>query len=238
MKTTNRFQAGGTAAIDEVSMTIASYLERQCALHGIRRGRIPSLLGYANSSKALRRYDAFVGGDYHDATMVERLRACPAFSGEEFEQALATSIAEQQRDREERARSDDLRRRAAFVPHILVEHERTRPEHPLFMIALLGIDHFKRIDLPTEVRREKDIHTFLGQCREHIAGVMQEGTTSQVVRGPFGRPVAFVCRFTYDLSFVFELATGSFTDVRYQAPFRPHAEVSINNKPFPKGLLS
>ena len=219
-------------------MTIASYLEGRCSLHDIRRGSIPSLLGLKNSSKALRRYDAFVSGEYHDADMLDRIRGSPLLYGTGFEEALAFSIAAQKHEREEQALHMELRRRRSFVRHIHVEHERTRPEHPFFVIAMLGIDHFKRIDLPREAHATTDVRRFLELCSTTIRTVSEEGIAPQVQRGPFGAPVAFVCRFTYDISFIYDVASASFNDVRTVAPFAHKATLQLHGNIIPPTLFS
>lgn len=80
---------------------VAQYLQMRCETQGIRRGAIPQLLGYSNSNKALRRYDAFLAGAFDDAEMLSRLRSCSQLVGDGFEQALAESIAEQKLDSRE-----------------------------------------------------------------------------------------------------------------------------------------
>ncbi|MFM7775433.1 MAG: hypothetical protein ACKO9V_11450 [Candidatus Kapaibacterium sp.] len=114
-----------------------------------------------------------------------------------------------------------------------MEHERTRPEHPFFVIAMLGIDHFKRIELPPEAQSTEDIIGFQTMCREVIDRIMSEGAAPQVVRGPFGRPARFVCRFTYETSLVFDISADAFTEVRHAPPPEQRVTQTINNKPFP-----
>lgn len=218
-------------------MNIALFLERQCALNDIRRGQLPSILGYKNSSKALRRFDAFVAGNYHDADMLQRLRASLLLNAEGFEESLAFSIAEQRREREERERCEELRARREFVPHLYAMHERNRPEHPFFAIAFLGINTFKRLDLPEQLHSCTDLQEFLQACREAINRVMSGRSRSLLLAGPFGKAIAFECRFTYDVSVIFDLQTQSFTGIRHSTPSNERAIVTFNNKQFPTRFM-
>jgi hypothetical protein len=218
-------------------MNIALFLERQCALNDIRRGQLPSILGYKNSSKALRRFDAFVAGNYHDADMLQRLRASLLLCGEGFEEALAFSIAEQRREREERECCEELRARREFIPHLYAMHERNRPEHPFFAIAFLGINTFKRLDLPEQLHTCTDLQEFLHACREAINQVMSNHSRSLLLAGPFGKAIAFECRFTYDISVIFDLQTQSFTGIQHSNPSNKKAVVTLKNKPFPMRFI-
>ena len=218
-------------------MNIVQYLQQQCETHKIRRGAIPQLLGYSNPNKALKRYDAFLAGAYDDADILARLRACNVLAGVGFEQALAESIAQQELERRERALAQELKDRQSFVPHLYAEHEKRIPEHPFFAIAFLGINHFKRIDVPEEIMQIEDAGQRLWAVKEFIDNLVDAYEELRVLGGPFGKVLRFLFRDTYDVAYVYDINERAYTDVRTSAPPEQRATLTVNSKPFPKGLL-
>ncbi len=218
-------------------MTIDQYLEKEWTAHGIARGRIPALLGFSNPNKALRRYDAFLAGAFDDADMLSRLRSCSLLAGDGFDQALAESIAKQELERRERALEQELKDRRSFVPHLYAEHEKRIPEHPFFAIAFLGINHFKRIDVPEEIMNIEDTGQRLLAVKEFIDNLVDAYMELRVLGGPFGKVLRFLFRDTFDVAYVYDINERAYTDVRTSAPPEQRVSLTINKTPLPKWPL-
>ena len=164
-------------------MQLHEYLAQQCAQHKIRRGAIPSLLHLSNANKVLRRYDALLHGDLSDADLVERIRACPLLAGEHFEEVLDDTRRYVEACRKERLLADELRARAAFTPHLWVVPENKIPS-PIFVVAMLGVETFKRFEIPEEIgslSNPGDILIALGSMLE------ERCSDRAYMASPFGR---------------------------------------------------
>lgn len=217
MKTTNRFRAGGNAANDEAHMNIKQYLERQCALHGIRRGDIPRLLGYTNRSKALRRFDRFVAWNWFDESFAKRIRTCPQLAGDDLDLIRAELAQKERVDRKEQVRAETLRRRYNFVPHIWFEHERELPR-PLFIVAQHGEEPFRRFDLPEGFTEDHPAALILFEIPTLLMKILSEQQDCIQLHGPFGKAVSAIYRDTYDHGYVFDLTTLECIGERHEAP--------------------
>jgi hypothetical protein len=100
---------------------------------------------------------------------------------------VLTAAEEEQRIRE------DAAERASFSPHLwaMVEHE---IGHPIFLVALVGQDTYRRIDLPEGIEKmnDKQQATLVGRiARIHF--IQKRGDA-----GPFGKIVGYVYRHTFD----------------------------------------
>lgn len=217
MTTTNRFQAGGNAAIDEVTMEIKQYLERQCQRNTLRRCDIPGLLGYRNIPKALRRYDAFVNGNITDEWLANRIRCCPVLAGDDFDLALAHTAHRQMVDRKEQGFQKELRRRLSFTPHLWFEHENFLPR--MFRpVAQRGEEFFRRLDLPPEMDRSLPFEVLLLELRPLLKEFITRNPNHHLLHGLFGKAVSVVFRDTYDHGYVLNLETFDVIDERHTAP--------------------
>lgn len=205
-------------------MLLHTYLARQCATHGIRRGQIPELLQLSNVNKALRRFDALVAGGLHDEDLIDRIRRCEPLGGDAFEEALAETRHQIAVDEQERALHEELQRRAAFRPHLWVIHENRVPS-PIFVVAMLGIDRFKRIELPDEIAAL----THTGHIMMEIASMLNERLKDpKYLSSPFGKPKQILYRDAYDHSYVYDVAERRFTDEQHKHP--PIDRVSMGRK--------
>lgn len=113
-------------------------------------------------------------------------------------------------DRHEQERADEHRARNAFVPHIHAIHERRIPEHPFFVIAMLGIDHFKRVDLPRNILGMPTIGEQLLAVWELMDHICTSQDYHRITRGPFGRATTLLFRDTYDHAYVYDVDTQRF----------------------------
>lgn len=198
-------------------MDIKQYLERQCALNNIRRGEIPKLLGYANQTKALRRYDTFVGGSIDDELLANRIRACPELAGQDFDVVLAHTAHMQHVNRREQMFNEELRKRHAFVPHVWFEHERKYPS-PIFVVAMFGEEHFRKLDLPEEMQSFYLTAGWVFDVRSIVKDFIESNSTHRLLQGPFGRAVRVIIRDTYDHGFVYDVDTLELIEERFSAP--------------------
>lgn len=177
---------------------------------GLRRSDVPELLGYArsrNTAKCLRRFDAVCDGDVSDLDMVQRI-VTSVLGTPEVVSILALVRRMQEIDRRERAHASELKARRAFVPHVLVVHERTVPDHPFFIVAVLGVDHFKRIDLPDYILSITDPSARMDAVAGLLAAVQHSDAYARVLDGPFGPARQFLYRDAFDHAWVFDLAAA------------------------------
>ena len=206
-------------------MLLHAYLAQQCATHSIRRGHIPALLRLTNANKALRRYDALLAGGLDDADLLARIRACPPLAGDSLDVAIADTRRACEVNRREAELARELKRRAAFQPHLWVVHERSRPS-PIFVVAMYGIDVFKRVDLPQEIARM----SHAGARLVAIASMLRSGLQQQdYFCSPFGRPVQVLYRDTYVHSYVFDVESQRFTHELHAPPPLGSARLTIGN---------
>lgn len=198
-------------------MDIKQYLERQCAFNNIRRGQIPHLLGYANAAKALRRYDAFVGGNITDEEFAGRIRSCGILAGAGFDEALGHTAHIQLVNRKERLFTEELRKRNEFVPHVWFEHERSYPS-PIFVVAMLGEEHFRKLDLPEEMQSFYLSAGWAFDVRSIVRDFIDSYPRHRLLQGPFGKAVRCIIRDTYDHGFVYDIATLELIGEYHTAP--------------------
>ena len=210
-------------------MDIKQYLERQCALNNVRRGQIPSLLGYINAAKALRRYDAFVSGALDDEELANRIRACVQLAGSGFDEALAQTAHVQRVNRREQLFAEELRKRYAFVPHVWFEHERSYPS-PIFVVAMFGEEHFRKLDLPEEMRSFYLTSGWVFDIRSIVKDFIECNPTHRLLRGPFGRAVRVIIRDTYDHGFVYDVDTLELIEERFSAPKTGRITTTVGRK--------
>ena len=213
-------------------MHLHAYLAQQCAQYKIRRGVIPSLLHFSNENKALRRYDALLRGNLSDADLIERIRACPLLAGEHFDEALEETRRYVDASRKERLLADELRARAAFTPHLWVVPENKIPS-PIFVVAMLGVETFKRFEIPEEIAslsNPGDILIALGsmlkeRCRDRA-----------YMASPFGRAVQVLYRDTFDHSYVYDIEQQCWIDELFTCPPSGQTRIAIkgSSTQFPK----
>jgi hypothetical protein len=172
-----------------------------------RRSAIPALLGFAhttNPAKCLRRFDAVCQGDLRDSDLIERIIGSPlggAILAEVFSQLRHLDTV----DRQEKMLLQERRDRENFVPHIHAVHERRIPEHPFFVIAFLGIDHFKRVDLPSSILQMTDTSAQLLAVWDLMDHICTSEEYQRITGGPFGRATRLLYRDAYDHAYVYDV---------------------------------
>jgi hypothetical protein len=203
-------------------MLLHAYLAQQCAQHNVRRGAIPSLLQLSNVNKALRRYDALLHGDLSDADLIARIRACPLLAGDSFDEVLEETHQYIEACKRERKLAAELRARAAFTPHLWVVPENKIPS-PIFVVAMLGVETFKRFEIPEEILSldsTGDVLIALGSMlkdRFHDRAYMAS---------PFGRAVQVLYRDTYDHSYVYDVEQQCWIDELFTSPPTGQARIA------------
>jgi hypothetical protein len=213
-------------------MHLHAYLAQQCAQHKIRRGTIPSLLHISNANKALRRYDALLRGNLSDADLIERIRACPLLAGEHFDEALEETRRYVDASRKERLLADELRARAAFTPHLWVVPENKIPS-PIFVVAMLGVATFKRVEIPEEIASLSNT----GDILIALGSMLKERCKDRAyMASPFGRAVQVLYRDTYDHSYVYDIEQQCWIDELFTCPPSGQTRIALkgSSTQFPK----
>jgi hypothetical protein len=213
-------------------MHLHAYLAQQCAQHKIRRGVIPSLLHLSNANKALRRYDALLRGDLSDADLIERIRACPLLAGEHFDEALEETRRYVDASRKERLLAAELHARAAFTPHLWVVPENKIPS-PIFVVAMLGVETFKRFEIPEEIASLSNP----GDILIALGSILKERCRDRAyMASPFGRAVQVLYRDTYDHSYVYDIEQQCWIDELFTCPPSGQTRIAIkgSSTQFPK----
>ena len=194
-------------------MYIHSYIALCLKQHKLRRGDIPSLLGSKNPNKFLRRFDAFLSGNFGDHDILELCRSCSIFAGKEFEQALEHTKQEHISLYKKSLIAAELKAKAEFTPHIWTVHKNSIPS-PIFPVALFGINIFKVIDVPKDLIRPlhpeiiNNISIYLNEYIEHPP-------ERNVLHTPFGEAIQFLYRYSFDSCLVFDIHKRTFIRSQY-----------------------
>lgn len=198
---------------------IQQYVDARLQSEGLHRGNLPQMLGYCNTNKCLRRFDAFVGGQFNDQEFLGRIRANDILSGDEFECVLQQAISEKQIKDAEKDRVRELQARSEFMPHIWVIHENSVPS-PIFVIGFLGIMRFKYLALPHSVLSIQEEKERLKTVERYFLRLLEHTPNTECLFGPFGRAKGFLYRDVFDHVHEYSLETLSFIDDR---PFDWHS---------------
>jgi hypothetical protein len=211
---------------------LGDHVTQQLSLLGLRRSDIPRLLGFAattNPAKCLRRVDAVCHGDIGDTDIVDRLIASP-LGGD----VVSTIIAQLRHldavDSQEQALLDERRARAEFVPHIHAMHERRIPEHPFFAIAFLGINHFKRVDLPASILQMTNTSAQLLAVWDLMDEICTSEEYYRITGGPFGRARTLLYRDAFDHAYVYDVASRAVIEEINGVPSISTATITFNGR--------
>lgn len=178
----------------------------------IQRGNIPSILGYNNSAKALRRLDKLLEGDIQDKEFINRLRASAEFSGPKLEQALQQTAHKLYIDNQERDLTRELQFRRKFVPHGWIETELNGRREPRGMI-LMAIRREKMIHLPSELLRGTRGHN-LGRVGTYFGQLCNDPQSKINNAEIFGDPVRILYRNEFDSCHVYDIRQRKFTGTK------------------------
>ena len=192
---------------------IAQEAESARAAQGFSRAEFAARLGYDNTSRGCRKYQAFLGGDIEQEFILENLhRACGV------DRSTVLLWLERSRHELQIARIEAEAR--AFRPHGVIKTERARPS-PVFVAALTGSDRLRRVSLDFNA----DAPSFTAQMRAAI--VKRVGENGEIPA--FGRPVGFAINLTPYLAQHFDLE-GNFIEETAQAVPPGTASVRIGRK--------
>lgn len=191
---------------------LKEYIQQCIAQHGLKRGEIPRILGFTNSNKALRRFDAVLSGNVSDVDFIKRLRNSSYFGGPGLESALQGTIRKQVIDEQERNLTNELRHRRAFCRHGWIETELKGANPPRGMICM-AIPKTKYIHIPDEVFRNRrgNILSIVGKYFNQLIDD-QESKVNQCTI--FGEPVRILFRDSFDHCHVFDIKRRSFVGKR------------------------
>ncbi len=179
-------------------MLLADYVALQCAQHNVRRGHLPAALGLGNANKALRRLNALCAGRSPDADLLQRLRQCPLFEPAAIDAAMAATAAAARILHAAHVAHRQVRLRQQFLPHLWVEHRPGRPDCSIACVAVAGLDHFKRVDIPPHVLDIDAIALRLAALTLFIQELPRDIATWRRLNTGFGPPLFFHYRNAFD----------------------------------------
>ena len=189
---------------------------------GLRKADIVLAMGYANTGKGQRRLDHVMEGQITEAVFMEKLRKALSAGEEEFKAVVEATHAENCAEAERREAAIEAANRAAFQPHIYLEHERKMPS-PIFVVAITGIERWKHIALPADIADWPE-------CKQirHVKNVILEHQLKEDRddRTPFGKVTGYAYLKTYDEYVRFDLQ-GEMLETCSGNPDRNGVRVSL-----------
>lgn len=197
-------------------MNLSQYLTTRLRELGLKRGDLPKLLGYTNPNKCLRNLDRLLEGDVDQFELIRRLGES-RLGGRPFEVVMTNQVKTWELEREERRRVQELKERMSFVPHLHFIHERSVPS-PIHVVCFIGVNHFKRLEIPDYILKTTDELTRLNLLDSFIMDYLRNPPDHRLTHGPFGKVVQILYRFEYDKSYVFDIQKGLFMDVHFGVP--------------------
>ena len=201
---------GGCGMINTI---MQEYIKSQMQKHAIKRGQIPGLLGYTNSAKGLRRFDALLAGKLEDKQFIESMRKSTYFGGPKFEKALQAVAHKQSIDRQEYQLTRELRFRKQFRPHGWIETDLKGGREPRGMICM-AIPKTKHIHLPDELFERKK-GNILTKVRKYFIKLIEDSESKVNQCTIFGEPVRILFRDRFDHCHVFDIRSREFVSTKY-----------------------
>jgi transcriptional regulator with XRE-family HTH domain len=169
---------------------------------GLRKGELASRCGCINPAKGIPWIDAIARGQIDHARAQEIMKALPAaldIDQEEFNQALALTL-KQNEEREQKEEAERIAAwRASFRPHAYLTTESQQPSQIVIMALTGGPDRWLRINLDLD----QSPLTFVGQARK----------VANKTKGVpfFGRVTGFVVNYSPDEAVRFDLEANPLT---------------------------
>lgn len=197
-------------------MNLSQYLTTRLRELGLKRGDLPKLLGYTNPNKCLRNLDRLLEGDVNQLELIKRLGES-RLGGRPFEVVMTNQVKTWELEREERRRVQELKERMSFVPHLHFIHERSVPS-PIHVVCFIGVNHFKRLEIPDYILNTTDELTRLNLLDSFIMEYLRNPPDHRLTHSVFGKVVQILYRFEYDKSYVFDIEKGLFVDVHFGVP--------------------
>lgn len=198
---------------------------------GLSRAVVIDALPFRNRAKAFRRFDTGVATGKFTKDLQDRLPAILGISSQEFNEALAETRDQQERENKAREAASwnarCARLRQEFRPHIQVKHQHAVPS-PIFAVAISGTAHWKIVSLPeniTDLPQDQQIETVRLAIVAHY-------TANSTASTPFGQITGYYYRQTYDRSIEFS-TTGRVINLNSGRVDAGEAVISVKGKQVP-----
>jgi hypothetical protein len=132
--------------------------------------------------------------------------------GRPFEVVMKKQVEVWEMERQEKQRMKELKDRLSFVPHLHFIHERSVPS-PIHVVSFIGVDFFKKLEIPDYILNIKDELIQLNVMDEFIKEyLINPYPDHRLTNGPFGKVVQILYRVEYEHSYVFDVQKGLFVD--------------------------
>jgi hypothetical protein len=201
------------------------------AERGISRGQLATHMGYRNTSKALRRLDAFLEAGAARPEFQARLIAALDIDPVQFETAMEATRDLQRDEARRRDEAELAAARAAFRPHLRVMPGRRIPQ-PIFVAAVTGVAFWLVQPLPERVLSMPPIRRLhvVGQiARDHYA--QKEGHA-----GPFGAICGYLFRTEFEHAIQLDIE-GMVRGEQHGLISEGSATLWLGRRQIPSGLL-
>jgi len=208
-------------------MDLQSYLAQQCAIYHVQRGQLPALLGLTNTNKALRRIDALCRGIVADNDLIARMRHSALMQPDDFDAALRTTVAFVRTTYQQRYAAHEAHERSVFVPHLWAQHRPGPPDIPIAAVGLVGLDTFKRLDVPPRLFSGVPASERLAAIERLLQTLDLNQQEHRRLRVAFGPPMFFHYRDTFDHYYTYDMAAHRFVSESSGCPPQPHVVVRL-----------
>jgi len=189
-------------------------------------------LGYKNLNKGLHRLDHLIQTGQCPDSLRKKLPTALGLDPSVIQRAYELTL-NQLEEQEEKARRDrESYERRMFRPHIWVKHELEYPPVSICIVAFIGIEHWKVINLPEDIAGLRWSEQFK-TIREKI---IEHQSQEYVDKSMFGKVIGYIYRKTYDKSFLFS-ANGNLLEIYSPKVRKPEVYLEVGNKKIREGLL-
>ena len=124
--------------------TIKKLIEDYLTEHKTKKLELVKMIGYKNSSKGLRNLNNFITHSNCNRFFLEGLSKCMEIDISVFENLIAI-------EREKTRQQEQKNGQKNFKPHIEVLHEFNKPTGSITILAMIGVDRFKTVELPHDI---------------------------------------------------------------------------------------
>ena len=193
------------------------------AINGSKENKLKIVknLNFTNLSKGLRRLDQLIYTGQCPGSMRDRLPIALGLNPEVIERAFKDTLIQQKEEEEESRIRREEQDRFSFRPHIWICHEFEKPPlGSICIVGLIGIEHWKIIQLPDDIERKPWSKQFK-LVREKIRENQQ---SEDVGRGIFGKVFGYLYRKAYVKGFIFS-PDGDLLEI-YSSKI-PHLDIQV-----------